>query len=166
MPLPFRRKKPEGENQPLSQDPTIPEQRKFALHGTYVDMEAISCGGEEVKFSCRLLYDARDPIAATIKFDGVEWVMALDLLAKGRFEPTGFEGADVQMRPCLREDIAYVEVKLTSDKGSGSFEIPSEKVGEFMDKVGKIQQENNVATDERVSALAAAALDSFDFTKR
>ena len=109
---------------------TVPDTITRAL-----TLELIDGAGAATTVEAELRYDVTDPFAITASFVTgeltVEWVFARDLLAQGRYEPTG--DGDVHVWPCLSargESVTIIE--LSSPDGEALMQARTSDVNDFL----------------------------------
>ncbi|MEI4270921.1 SsgA family sporulation/cell division regulator [Klenkia sp. LSe6-5] len=107
------------------------------------------------QLSATLGYDPRDPFAVRIRFggrpragapdDGVEWLVARDLLASGLGHPCG--DGDVRLWPArTAEDVLFLELRAPS--GHALFELSRTALADFVaatEQLVPLGQESDVA---------------------
>jgi hypothetical protein len=125
-------------------------------------LELIDASGFATTVEAELSYDAKDPFAITASFNTgavtVNWVFARDLLASGRYEPTG--DGDVHVWPCLsaRGDAVTI-IELSSPDGEALMQARSIDVNDFLrrteDVVPMGREAELIDIDEALEQLLA-----------
>lgn len=107
-----------------------------------------------------LRYDTNDPFAVTLEVQTesgpVTWTFARELLAEGRYEPSG--DGDVQVWPCLSVAAAAVTiVELHAPEGDALLQAPTRTIDRFLaDTFAAVppgQEPRHLALDDLISQL-------------
>lgn len=128
-----------------------------------VVLEFVDPQGEATSIEADFVFDPADPYAITMVFrtgvQEVRWTFGRELLAEGRYEPTG--DGDVHVWPCLSSDgSAVVIIELCSPDGELLVQAGSRSVDNFvdgmLDSVPDGQESTFVDFDDELASMLSA----------